>query len=79
MMAVKGVRKPTFKTCGTRLYRRRGGKRYAALQGGGATTVSAALQAMPGVGVSVDTSQEAFDSKTVLDDFSTGGLSMRLP
>jgi hypothetical protein len=27
----------------------------------------------------VDASKEAFDSKTVLDDFSTGGLSMRLP
>ncbi len=48
----------------------RGEGRCGALQGGGETTVSAALRALPCASVGVDASKEAFDSKTVLDDFA---------
>src|SRR5713101_7763068 len=49
-IAVKGVRKPMFKWCRTRRHTCRGGKRYGALQGGGATTGSVALRALPCAG-----------------------------
>src|SRR5713101_3698453 len=49
-IAVKGVKKPTFKGCGTRCHTCRGEGRYGALQGGGATTGSVALQALPCAG-----------------------------
>jgi len=49
-IAVKGVRTPTFKGCGTRLHTCRGEGRYGALQGGGATMGSVALRALPCAG-----------------------------
>jgi hypothetical protein len=77
-IAVKGVRTPPFKGCGTRLHTCRGEGRYGALQGGGATTGSVALRALPCAGVGVDARGEAFESNTVLENFSAGGLYVRL-